>query len=249
MQINWFVIIAQIINFFIILFILQKLLYKPVLKAMAARQESIQKSQKEADEKIGRAEKLIGEYDIKIADIDKEKREILENARLQAQEKKNSLLEEYKEEAENKRKAYLKEIEDEKSTFIANLSKNLGKNAVKIASHILETISSEKLETEVFNVFIEKLKSLSQLLPEADALKEESSVDLYSSRNLSEDEKAKVENILKNQISNLKEINYEKDDSLVLGYELNLETYTFHTNIKNYLKNIEKDIIDNLETN
>lgn len=248
MQISWFEIIAQIINFFVLLFVLQKLFYKPVTKAMEDRQERIHKAEVEAEEKMDEAKELISEYDEKIADIEKEKREILDDARAQAQEKRESLLKDYREEAENKRKVYLNEIEDEKENFINNLRKNLGESAVKIASHILDTISSKELEDEVFNTFMENLKGLKNNLSDKEVLKEEKHLNLHTSRNLSEDEKQSIENTLKEQLDNLEEINYEIDDSLILGYELNLETYTLHTNIKNYLDQIENDIIKNLET-
>ncbi len=249
MQINWFEIVAQIINFFILLFILQKLLYKPVINVMEERQKRIQKSQIEADEKMGKAEGLIDEYEEKIADIEQEKREILDDARKAAQAKKQSLLKDYREEAENKRRAYLKEIEDEKESFIKSLRKNLGESSVKIASRILDTISSRELEDEVFITFVENLKSLKENIPDASVLKDEKHLNLYSSKELSKEKKQIIENTLKSQLGNLKEINYELDDELILGYELSLETYTIHTNIKNYLEIIEKDIIENLETN
>lgn len=249
MQINWFEIVAQVINFFLILFILQKLLYKPVINAMKSRQERIEKSQIEADEKYKEAEELVIQYDGKIAEIDKEKREILEDARNQAQEKKESLLVDYKEEAENKRKAYLKEIEDEKEHFIVKLRKNLGENAVKIASHILNTISSRELEEEVFNTFVSNLKDLEENLPNKEVLIEEDYVNILSSRNLTDDKKKTIESILKAQMKNIKNVNFQVDESLILGYELDLETYTVHTNIKHYLENIEKEIINNLDTN
>lgn len=248
MNISWFEIVAQIINFFIILFILQKLLYKPVLKAMSKRQERISKAQNEADEKMKEANKLIDEYDKKIEDIQNEKRNILDDARKQAQEKKESLLEDYKKEAENKRNVYLKEIEDEKENFEKNLRKKLGNSAVKIASHIFDTISSKELEKEIFDTFILNLKELNNNTPNQDISKEET-IEIHSFKELSQDEKETIENALKEQIKEIKNITYETDESLVLGYELNLETYTLHTNIKNYLNNVQKDIIENLDTN
>lgn len=248
MNISWFEIVAQIINFFIILFILQKLLYKPVLKAMSNRQERISKAQNEADEKMKDANKLIDEYDKKIEDIQNEKRNILDDARKQAQEKKESLLEDYKKEAENKRNVYLKEIEDEKENFEKNLRKKLGNSAVMIASHIFDTISSKELEKEIFDTFIFNLKELNSNTPNQDISKEET-IEIHSFKELSQDEKETIENALKEQIKEIKNINYETDSSLVLGYELNLETYTLHTNIKNYLNIVQKDIIENLDTN
>lgn len=216
---------------------------------MEERQVRIQKSQKEADSKMENAEGLITEYDEKIADIDSEKREILNSAREQAQTKKDELLTTYKEEAETKREVYLNEIEDEKEMFKNNLRKNLGKNAVKIASHVLQDISSKELEDEVFNTFIYNIENLHENISNPELLDDEKEIDLYSSSELSKDQKIKVEDVLKGKMKNLQKTNYEIDKDLILGYRLDLETYTIHTDIKNYLDTIEKDIIENIETN
>ena len=249
MNISWFEIIAQIVNFFVILFILQKLLYKPVMKAMAQRQERIQKAQIEADAKMKDATELVAVYDKKIEEIYNEKRKILEEARTQAQEKKERLLVDYQEEAESKRRAYFKEIEDEKDQFVRHLRKNLGESAVKIASHILNDISSKELEGEVFKTFVSEIKNIDQRIADPGELKEEEHVLVHSFRALSQPGKKTLEEVIKKQLPNVKQIDYEKDPALILGYALYLETYTVHTNIKNYLDEIEKDIIERLDAN
>ena len=247
MHISWFEIIAQIINFFLILFILQKLLYKPVIKAMDERQVRIQKSQKEADEKMGNAKELINEYKNKMAEVEDEKSNIINQARIEAKEKKESLLEDYKIEADRKRSSYLKEIQDEKSNFIDNLRKNMGENAVKIASHILEMISSKELEEEVFKSFIEELNHLGENIEDKRTLEDEKNTELYSSRELLDSEKKTIEKTLKGSLKNLETIEFNIDPELVLGYELNLGTYTVHTSIKNYLDTVEDNILKMLE--
>jgi len=62
MNINWFEIIAQIVNFFILLFILKKLFYKPVIKAMKDREERIDNIREEATKKREEADELIQQY-------------------------------------------------------------------------------------------------------------------------------------------------------------------------------------------
>lgn len=247
MNISWFEIIAQIINFFIILFILQKLLYKPVMKAMEQRQERIQKAQVEADAKMKDATKLMAEYDKKIEGIQKERQEILEEARTQAQERKESLFASYQKEAETKRHAYLKEIEDEKESFIRRLRKNLGEGAVRIAARILDVISSKELEEEVFNTFVSEIKNLKQNIPDFKDLENEEKVQIHSFKALSQKEKKAIEDALKQQLQSVKEIEYETDSALILGYALYLQSYTVHTNIQSYLDDIEKDIIKDLD--
>ena len=41
MLINWFTVLAQIINFLILVFLLKRFLYKPILRAMAEREEKM----------------------------------------------------------------------------------------------------------------------------------------------------------------------------------------------------------------
>lgn len=247
MQIEWFEIVAQIINFFIILFILQKLLYKPVIAAMETRQERILKSQIEADEEMARAKKLMDEYNTKIAEIDEEKRDILDQARKNADEKREELLEGYRLEAEAKRKSYLKEVEDEKENFIENLRTKLGENAVKIASHILSTISSKQLEEEVFKSFIDEISGLRESISDDKLLQDQRHLSLYSAEEISQEKKTEIEEILRDQVENFESISYEVNNDLIIGYELNLDTHTINTSMKNYLDEIEKSIINQLK--
>lgn len=249
MNISWFEIIAQIVNFFIILFILQKLLYKPVMKAMAQRQERIQKAQKEADAKMKEAETLVAAYDKKTEEIESERKTILETARTEAREKKESLLADYQKEAESKRQLYLKEIEDEKESFLRHLRKNLGESAVKIASRILSALSSKELEAEVFETFLADLKALSKSVPDPEELKKEERVQVHSFRELTKSEQKAIRDALKEQLPNVGEIEFETESELMLGHALYLETYTVHTNIKNYLDEIEKEIAQRLDVN
>src|SRR5581483_8862620 len=48
--VNWFLLSAQIVNFAVLLFILQKYAYKPILRMLQQRQETIAKSLKQAEE-------------------------------------------------------------------------------------------------------------------------------------------------------------------------------------------------------
>lgn len=55
MSINWFGIVAQMVNFLILLWLLKKFFYKPVLQVMKDRQERINQLQMEAQEKMEQA--------------------------------------------------------------------------------------------------------------------------------------------------------------------------------------------------
>lgn len=246
MNINWFEIIAQMINFFILLFLLHKLLYKPVINAMEQRQEKISKDKNEADAKMKDANALIEEYENKMAGIKEKEKKILENSKDQAQEEKEALIEKYKKEAQDKGDEFLKEIQEEEENFLSEIRKSLGENALKIASNILSILSKKKLQESVFDTFVDKIKKL-----DADTLKDEmkskdKTLELIASESLSEEQKTYFEERLKEKID-YKTINYRIDENLIVGYELKLESITIHTNIKKYLDEAEKSIMKTLE--
>ncbi|SMP52110.1 F0F1 ATP synthase subunit delta [Anoxynatronum buryatiense] len=242
MNINWFEIIAQMINFFILLFLLQKLFYKPVIKAMDDRQQRIRDNQTKSDEKMKKADELIETYHNNLAELEKEKDKQLEMAKQQAEEKKEELIAAYKEEAEQKRSDYMKEVEEEQERFIQDLRASLGHNAVKIAEHILGSFSKEKLSAKVYDSFMAKVAALDEDILREDMASKEECIILISSEELSEQQKESLEKMLKEKVGTYKEIAYEVDEALIQGYELKLETLTVHTNVRKYLEEAEKNV-------
>ena len=247
MNINWFEIIAQMINFFILLFILHKLFYQPVIKSMEGRQQRIRDKQDEADEKMKKADELIALYERKTKELENNKEKQLEEASIKADEKREALIATYKEEAEEKRRDYMNEVEEEQEHFLQELRMSLGKNAVKIASHILEMITGDDLDKKSFDAFMDKIRSLDrENLQEEDETGEER-ILMISSKIMAKDQKETLEEVLREKLDTFRGIDYQVDEELIHGYELKLETLTVHTNIKKYVQESEKQVLQTLE--
>src|SRR5699024_5648272 len=104
----------QLLNGIILALALAFILYKPVKEFMQKRTERIQTKIDDSDEAMAKADELIAEYDLKIKDIDKERIEILENARLKANDETQTVLEEARQEANKMKERSLKSVEAEK---------------------------------------------------------------------------------------------------------------------------------------
>ncbi len=242
MNINWFEIIVQMINFFILLFILQKLFYKPVIKAMEDRQQRINDIRNEADKKREEADELIQEYEQNKQELEEKKEEIMDEAIKEADEKKESLIESYKEEAQEKRESFINEVKEEEENFLKELRNTLGKSSVNLASKILEEITDEELTDKIFETFIKKIKSLEKEKINEEIKLSKVEIILSSSEKLSEKQKKLFEKAISNKFDDSIEIEYEVDEDLIKGFELKLESLTVHTNIKNYLREAEDNI-------
>lgn len=90
----------QLISTLVLCLILTLLLYKPVLQALNKRKEKIETQISDAQSKFTQADALKFEYEIKLADIEKEKGEILSQARVRAKENEAQIISQAKQEAE-----------------------------------------------------------------------------------------------------------------------------------------------------
>lgn len=242
MQINWFEIIAQMINFFVLLFILQKLLYKPVIKSMKERQQRITDSQNEADQKIQEANHLIATYQQKMLEWETSKENLMATASREALENKEALIQLYRDEAAQQRSDYLSVVAEEQQHFLHELRMVLGNSAVTIAGQILSTISTENLDEQIFAAFIKKLQALDQAMLQSELKSTEDKIVLISASPLSLVQQRQVEKVLKEKLARFDGIVYEVDQKLIQGFELNLRSLSVHTNMKHYLEEAEVNI-------
>ncbi len=150
MQINWFEVFAQILNFFILLFLLNKFLFKPVMAAMEKREEEIAKTIQNAESKFSEADNLVRDYEKKLSEIKNQEEIILTQAKKDAEEKRDLLLNQYKEEVKLRKQNFENEFNNEKADFIREFRKFLAGYTMKISKKVLEPLSSTKLEDKVF---------------------------------------------------------------------------------------------------
>ena len=100
MQINWFTVTAQVINFLILVWLLKRFLYKPVLDAINEREKKIASQLNEAAAKTVEARKESDEFRQKNEAFDAEKKEQMNKVVAETEVKRKALLEEARKEAE-----------------------------------------------------------------------------------------------------------------------------------------------------
>lgn len=147
----------QLINGIILAVALFFILYKPVKEFMRKRTEGIQSRIDETDMAMIKARELMTEYDIKIKSIDKERIEILEEARLKADEERKIILEEAKQEAYEIKKRSLESISADKK----RLKEETRLYIIELASLIAEKHISQNIDDEVRDKIFEE--ALSQM--------------------------------------------------------------------------------------
>lgn len=149
--IDWKLLIAQVVNFLILLFVLWKFAYGPVLAMLEKRQKKIEKGLTDADE----AHKKLAESEEKQQEILRkartEAKDIVEKAHDQAEKAKSEIAAESKAQAEKIIAGAKAEIEQEKQKTIAEIKAEIG-GLVALAA---EKIIDEKLDASKDKKLIE----------------------------------------------------------------------------------------------
>src|SRR5271167_3809410 len=93
MLIDWFTVGAQGLNFIILVWLMKRFLYKPILNAIDAREKKIAAELADADAKRADAKKERDEFQKKNEDFDKQRADLLARATDDASKERDRLLE------------------------------------------------------------------------------------------------------------------------------------------------------------
>lgn len=130
--------IWTIINFTILLWALHKFLYKPLLGAIATREQEIEGALKKAREDREEAERLRLQFESQIANAQREAHEILTKATKAAVSAKEQIENETRVKTAEMLENAQKTIEREKAKAIAELREEVASLAVAVAGKVIE---------------------------------------------------------------------------------------------------------------
>jgi F-type H+-transporting ATPase subunit b len=143
-QIDWLTVAAQIVNFLVLVWLLQRFLYRPITSAMRRREERIESRLAEAREARETAEAEERRLEEKEADLDARADAILASAREEAEELRERLERELREEMEEKRAAWRRHLAEERDA-LAEAAADAGATARVETGHALGTDVRRKL--------------------------------------------------------------------------------------------------------
>ena len=132
----------QIINFFLLLFIVKKYFKEPISKIINERKQKIEAELVEATKNKKEAEQLLKDAEAQINTSRKEATEIVKAAQRKAEEEAHNLIKEARENREN----ILKTSELEITKIKNDAKEELGREVKNLAAELAEKIIKEKVD-------------------------------------------------------------------------------------------------------
>lgn len=159
MSVDWFTVAAQIVNFFILVWLLKKFLYKPILTAMDNRQKKIEAELQSAATLALTAEQEKKNYIVLQEEARARSKEELAQARRDADILRQKLFQEVKEEAEAARVHLQDELLRERATFLNQASNQVAGQFLRLAHTAFRDLADANLETSIVSRFCKRLSS------------------------------------------------------------------------------------------
>jgi F-type H+-transporting ATPase subunit b len=248
--INWFTVIAQIVNFLILVVLLKYLLYNRIIKAMDEREGKIQLHLKEAEEKEQAAEQEAQSLREKNRDFDEKREYMLTQAKKEADARRKELIQEARQAATNLRLVWQEAVRREKESFVLNLRKMAATQAYSITRKAFEDLADAEPEERMVDVFLARIQKIKK--KERDALvasiKEAGNeVVIQSAFEITSKMRTKVTQALHRHLSGEIAPRYETTPDLIMGIELKTRGRKIAWNLRHYLDTMEENALRTLE--
>ena len=243
MQINWFTVIAQIVNFIILVWLLKRFLYKPILKAIDEREKKIAGQIKDAEAKDAKAKKEQAEFSKKNENFDKEKKELMDKAIADTNEEKEKLLEDARNEATELRSKLEKSLTEMQENLNRDITQKTQQEVFAIARKTLNDLASLSLEEQTVNIFIKRLNDLKKEEKQQfiDAFKSGSDpVLLQSAFDLPEKQQAEIKSAVNEILGTETQLQFKTAPEIISGIELTSNGYKLAWSISEYLNSLQK---------
>jgi F-type H+-transporting ATPase subunit b len=243
--IDWFTVIAQVINFLILVWLLKHFLYKPILNAIDAREKRVADELANADAKKAEAEKEKEEYRHKNEELDQQRNAILNKAKDEAKAERQRLLNEVGKEASDLRARQQEALRNDEQNLSQEISRRTQEEVFNIARKVLKDLAGTSLEERTVDVFAQRFCNLSEEEKKklVSALSESSSPALIRSAfDLPQKQRDSIKKTIKETLGIEIQPRFEISPDLISGIELSTDGQKISWSIADYLTSMQKSI-------
>lgn len=158
MQLDWFTMAAQIVNFLILVALLKRFLYGPIIRAMDNREAHIAARLQEAEGKLATAAQQAALYQSRLHDLDTTRDTMLMQARADAEAQRQQLLEQARQDAQQRQARWRDGMQQERASFLHEFRQQAGQQVCIVVRQVLSDLASVDLEGVVVDSFLDRLQ-------------------------------------------------------------------------------------------
>ncbi len=239
MELNWSTFILEIINFLVLVWILKRFLYRPVLAALQQRQQKIEQKLDEAEKLKAEGADLERQYQGRMKDWEHEKQQAREALHQEIEAQRVDKLEQLKQELSSEREKAAVIEQRHQAEVQQQYQQNAHRQGARFAASLLRKIAGPEQELQLFDLLLQAFEQLDQeqlanLRNNCEST--ENNISVISAFALSDVQKKQLQEKLSELCEQSIEPEYQEDPGLIAGLRLTVGAWVIHLNIKDELK-------------
>jgi F-type H+-transporting ATPase subunit b len=245
MLIDWFTVGAQALNFIILVWLLKRFLYKPILNAVDAREKRIAAELADADAKKAEAQKERDEFQHKNEEFDRQRAALMSKATDEAKAERQRLLDDARKAADALSAKRQEALRSEAQNLNQAIRRRTQQEVFAIARKALTDLATASLEERMSDAFIHRLRTIDGKAKGgiAAAFKTASEpVVARSAFDLPEAQRMAIQKALNETFSAEVSVRFETAPDLISGIELTTNGQKIAWSIADYLTSLEKGV-------
>jgi F-type H+-transporting ATPase subunit b len=250
MHINWFVFLAQIFNFLLLMYLLKRFLYGRILKAMDDREAKIAARFAEAEDLKVKANEEAVLYEKRNQMLNETKDRMLNEATMAADAKRKELMEKVRVEVDQVKIRWQDMLSREQDAFFYDLRQRAAKELYATARKALRDLADADLEERIVDEFLRRVKALDE--EKSIQMRKAISgggnrVTIQSAFGIPALRRTQIEETLKKQITNGFTINYLQQPEIVSGIEMRVNGHKIAWSLNEYLETLVENLTETLQ--
>jgi F-type H+-transporting ATPase subunit b len=244
MLIDWFTVSAQIFNFLLLVWLLKRFLYQPILQALDAREQKIAAELAQAAYEKQAAEIQREEFVKKNQDFEQQRSDLFKQAISEASLERQRLLEQVRNELEAVRVQQQAALSSEQHSLQMEIHRRTQEEVFAIARKTLLDLADVKLEAAIIAQFIHRLQGLSAEQKALLVVFNDSATPalIRTCFELSAKQINEIEQAIEQTLGIKTAIQFETSTALISGIELCSHGQKIAWSIADYLASLEKKL-------
>jgi F-type H+-transporting ATPase subunit b len=220
MKFNIWTFLFQTINFIVLLYILKRLLFKPVREILQKRRDLVRESLEKVEATQKEAQALKEEQQAELERLKEQKVRMVDEMRANVLEEKKRLLTEAGQDAAQRVEKAMALYEKEKAGFEAGLKERAVETVHLYSTNLLRGIADAELHRGIWRRFRNELERISRDIAARGIHDEEVKIELASAYPLGEEELGALQSTMGKELSRKVTIHLTIDETLIAGVKL-----------------------------
>ncbi|MFY9943559.1 MAG: F0F1 ATP synthase subunit delta [Desulfobacterales bacterium] len=247
MLIDWFTIVAQVLNFLILVWLMKRFLYKPILHAIDEREKRIAAELAQARAQKAEARKERDAFKQKNEAFDRQRGALLSQATDEAQAERRRLLDEARQAADALRAKRQETLINDAHNLNQAITRRARREVFAIARKALTDLATTSLEERLGEVFTRRLRELDGQAKAglAEALETAAAPALVRSAfDLPAAQRTAIQTALNETFAAEIPVRFKTAPELISGIELTTNGQKVAWSIADYLASLEKGVAE-----